>query len=82
MNTLQMLRNGQLRSSTRLSLSCKLKTFPIEIFDLADTLEVLNLSNNKLSALPDDFGRLKKLRILFLSENEFTEIPKVLERMY
>ena len=78
MNTLQMLRNGQLDSLTELSLSCELKTFPIEIFDLADSLEVLNLSNNKLSVLPDDFGRLKKLRILFLSENEFKEIPEVL----
>ena len=78
MNTLQMLRNGQLKSSTRLSLSCELKTFPAEIFDLADTLEILDLSTNKLSALPDDFGRLKKLRILFLSENKFKEIPKVL----
>jgi hypothetical protein len=78
MNTLQMLRNGQLTSATRLSLSCELKTFPEEIFDLADSLEILDLSNNKLSALPDDLGRLKKLRILFLSENEFKEIPKVL----
>jgi len=78
MNTLQMLRNGQLRSSTRLSLSCELKTFPVEIFDLADSLEILDLSNNKLSTLPDDLGRLKKLRILFLSENEFKEMPKVL----
>ncbi len=78
MNTLQMLRNGQLASAMRLSLSCELKTFPVEIFDLADSLEILDLSNNKLSALPDDFGRLKKLRILFLSENEFKEIPKVL----
>ena len=78
MNTLQMLRNGQLASATRLSLSCELKTFPVEIFNLADSLEILDLSNNKLSTLPDDFGRLKKLRILFLSENEFKEIPKVL----
>ena len=56
-----------------------LKAFQKRYFALADTLEILNLSNNRLSELPDDFGRLKKLRILFLSENDFTEIPKVLE---
>jgi hypothetical protein len=78
MNTLENLRTGKLVGSTRLSISSDLKIFPPEIFDLADTLEILNLSNNKLSMLPDDLGRLKKLRILFLSENEFKEIPEVL----
>ena len=74
------LKNGELDGETTLSLSCGLETFPEEIFELADTLEILNLSNNRLSELPDDLGRLKKLRILFLSENDFTEVPKVLEK--
>ncbi len=78
MKTLHMLRTGKLAGETVFSLSCGLKTFPVEIFDLSDTLEVLNLSGNQLSSLPDDFGRFKKLRILFLSQNEFTEIPEVL----
>lgn len=76
--TLVRLKNRELVGETTLSLSCALETFPEEIFELADTLEILNLSNNNLSELPDDLGRLKKLRILFLSENDFTEIPKVL----
>ena len=55
-----------------------LREVPREIFDHADTLEVLDLSGNALAALPDDFARLSKLRILFCSNNDFTELPKVL----
>jgi hypothetical protein len=35
--------------------------FPKELFDLADSLELLDLSGNQLSALPNDFGRFIKL---------------------
>lgn len=80
MKTLQMLQSGQLSGNTRLSLSCGLKTFPLEIFDLADSLEILDLSKNQLSQLPADFERLKKLRILFLSQNKFETIPEVLSQ--
>ncbi|MEA3419208.1 MAG: leucine-rich repeat-containing protein kinase family protein [Campylobacterota bacterium] len=78
MNTLEELLSGQLAGATRLKLSCGLEVFPSEIIDLAESLEILDLSGNKLSHLPDDFGCLKKLRILFLSDNLFREIPKVL----
>jgi len=77
-HTLEDLRSGKLAGTTRLSLSSKLESFPTEIFDLAETLEVLDLSRNRLNTLPDDFGRLKKLKILFLSENHFTQLPTVL----
>ncbi len=72
------LRAGQLSGAKRLDLSCGLNALPTEIFDLADSLEVLNLSGNALSSLPDDFARLKKLKILFCSNNQFTEVPEVL----
>ncbi|HLY96336.1 MAG TPA: leucine-rich repeat-containing protein kinase family protein, partial [Sideroxyarcus sp.] len=78
MNTLEKLRNGELAGCTRLNLSCGLQEFPREIFDLADTLEILDLSGNALSSLPDDLPRLRKLRILFCSSNRFTELPAVL----
>ncbi|CAB3726778.1 hypothetical protein LMG27174_05436 [Paraburkholderia rhynchosiae] len=39
---------------------------------------MLDLSGNALSALPDDFARLRKLRIMFASNNPFTELPEVL----
>ncbi|MGJ7511904.1 leucine-rich repeat-containing protein kinase family protein [Variovorax sp. GT1P44] len=77
MNVLGQLRAGQLAGSQRLDLSCGLTEFPREIFELADTLEVLNLSGNALSALPDDLHRLHRLRVLFCSDNQFTELPEV-----
>jgi hypothetical protein len=76
--TLDQLRAGQLAGTRRLKLTCGLTEFPREIFDLADTLEVLDLSGNALTSLPDDLPRLGKLRILFGSDNPFTELPEVL----
>ncbi|MHC8395700.1 protein kinase [Pseudomonas sp. LB3P93] len=75
MDTLAQLRAGQLSGITRLDLACGLTEFPREIFDLADSLEVLNLSGNALSSLPDDLHRLTRLRVLFCSDNLFTELP-------
>ena len=75
MHTLAQLRAGTLAGITRLDLSCGLTEFPREIFDLADSLEVLNLSGNALSSLPDDLHRLTRLRVLFCSDNLFTELP-------
>lgn len=80
MQTLAQLRSGQLRGVTHLRLSCELKEFPFEIFELADTLEKLDLSGNYLSSLPDEFGCLKKLKIVFFSDNLFTELPEVLSQ--
>lgn len=77
-NTLDQLRKGQLVGAKRLKLACGLSQFPREIFDLADTLEALDLSGNALSSLPDDLPRLRNLRILFCSDNPFTELPDVL----
>ena len=80
MQTLEQLRAGTLAGATRLKLNCALSEFPREIFDLADTLEILDLSGNALSTLPDDLPRLGKLTILFCSDNQFTELPEVLGR--
>lgn len=81
MNTLSQLRAGQLAGSQQLKLSCcDLSEFPREIFDLADTLEVLDLSGNALTALPDDLHRLHRLRVLFCSDNRFTALPEAIGR--
>jgi len=78
MHTLERLRRGELAGSTRLDLSAGLHEFPEEIFALADSLEILNLSGNCLTSLPADLPRLRKLRILFCSDNPFTALPEVL----
>ncbi|MCI3946054.1 protein kinase [Pseudomonas syringae] len=80
MHTLADLRAGKLAGIKRLDLSCGLSEFPVEIFDLAQTLEVLNLSGNSLTALPDDLHRLKHLKVLFGSDNLFTHLPEGIGR--
>jgi hypothetical protein len=75
MHTVAQLERGELAGATRLDLCEQLETFPRSIFNLADSLEVLNLSGNQLSSLPDDLPRLHKLRILFCSDNDFTAVP-------
>jgi hypothetical protein len=78
METLEQLRADQFKGAKRLNLSCGLTHFPREVFDLADSLEVLNLSNNRLSSLPDDLPKLQNLRVLFLNNNQFEAVPEVL----
>jgi Protein tyrosine and serine/threonine kinase/Leucine rich repeat len=78
METIDLLRSGQLRGINRLDLAAGLTDFPIEIFELADSLAILNLSDNNLRSLPADLGRLHQLKIIFLSNNDFEEVPEVL----
>ncbi|MYM82360.1 protein kinase [Duganella sp. FT50W] len=78
MHTLEQLRGGALAGIQRLTLRCGLTEFPREIYTLADSLEILDLSGNALSSLPDDLHRLHQLRIIFCSDNQFTELPAVL----
>ena len=78
MQTLEQLKRGELNGCTSLKLSADMETFPMEILDLADTLEYLDLSANRLSELPSDFSKLRKLKVFFCSNNEFTVYPEVL----
>jgi len=78
MHSLSALKSGQLIGEQGVKISCGLDLFPEELFALADHLEALDLSGNQLSSLPDDFGRFRKLRILFLSDNKFQVLPSVL----
>ncbi len=85
MHTLAQLRSGELKGTKRLLISENLTSFPPEIFELADTLEFLDLSNNALSHIPDEIRKLKKLKIVFFSNNLFTTVPsafKECENLY
>lgn len=78
MHTLSQLNAGQLLGVKRLSLSEGLTEFPKAILSLADTLEVLDLSNNQLSTLPSEINQLHKLKIIFASQNRFEVLPEEL----
>lgn len=80
MQTIQQLCSGELKGIKTLKISSELVEFPNEIFELKDTLEILDLSNNRLSSLPNNFSDLKKLKIAFFSENNFTVFPEVLSQ--
>ncbi|AHE49344.1 hypothetical protein AH4AK4_1889 [Aeromonas hydrophila 4AK4] len=80
MHTLEQLRAGELCGARHLKLCENLRVFPPEILALKETLEVLDLTGNQLSRLPDALAEFSKLRILFCSENRFTELPEVLGR--
>lgn len=73
--TLSALRRGDLAGARSLKLNEGLTEFPDEIFGLADTLEMLDLSGNHLTTLPADLGRLHRLRIFFGSGNQFRILP-------
>ena len=78
MHTLSQLKSGELTGISHLRLSENLTTFPMEILLLADSLEILNLSDNNLSSLPAELVQLKKLKIFFASDNNFESLPEVL----
>jgi tRNA A-37 threonylcarbamoyl transferase component Bud32 len=81
LQTLAQLRSGELIGSTQLKLSEGLTEFPLEILTLADSLEILDLSNNALTSLPNELIQLSKLKIIFASQNKFEHLPDVLGEM-
>lgn len=80
MNTVSQLKQGELKGAISVKLSENLTEFPVELFELVETLEYLDLSSNRLTSLPVDFYRFKKLRIFFASDNLFDTFPEVLGR--
>ncbi|MGL4472924.1 MAG: protein kinase [Shewanella sp.] len=78
MHTLEQLRTGLLNGATDIRIHEQLTEFPVEIFKLADSLQLLDLSQNQLSTLPAEFACLTELKILFMSDNLFDHLPDVL----
>jgi hypothetical protein len=81
LHTLSQLRSGELTGITQLKLAENLTEFPLEILTLANSLEILDLSNNALSTLPDELAQLTKLKIIFASQNKFEHLPEVLGKL-
>ena len=81
MHTLAQLKSGELTGIRQLKLSENLSTFPLEILTLTDSLEILDLSHNALSTLPDELAQLTKLKIIFASQNKFEHLPEVLGKL-
>ena len=75
------LANGSLARAHHIRLSDGLTEFPAALYQLTETLEILDLSGNQLTTLPEELTRFARLRILFASNNPFSELPRVLGRM-
>lgn len=81
MQDLETLRSGGYKDAglAKLKLTCPLDSFPLEIFQLGETLEQLDLSGTGLASLPPDFGAsLPNLKIAFFSSCAFTTFPREL----
>lgn len=81
MHDLEILQSGGYKDAalTKLKLTCPLRSFPTEIFELGTSLEQLDLSGTGLSSLPADFGRnLPNLKIAFFSQCAFSTFPSAL----
>ncbi len=62
----------------RIKLAAGLTEFPELLYRCTEQLEILDLSDNKLCALPSDLARFRRLKRLFLTNNHFEHIPAVL----
>ena len=80
MSTLDELITGKILNPKRITLSESLSEFPSVLYDYVNTLEILDLSGNNLSELPEDLYRFTKLKIAFFSQNKFTIFPKQLAK--
>jgi len=78
LHTLSQLKSGELSGIRHLTLSENLTSFPLEILSLADSLEILDLSNNQLTSLPEEVIQLQRLKIIFASNNRFETVPEAL----
>lgn len=58
-----------------------LEAVPDDVFEHAATLEHLDLSGNRLTALPDRLVELKALKRLFVSNNPLEVLPPVLGQL-
>ncbi|XP_004289196.1 PREDICTED: protein SUPPRESSOR OF npr1-1, CONSTITUTIVE 1-like [Fragaria vesca subsp. vesca] len=74
---------SDLRSLTSLNLQrCGLAEEVIDRLYSLSVLQILDLSGNNLSIIPNGIGRLSSLKLLNLSENNFDDIPNEIGHLY
>jgi hypothetical protein len=56
-------------------------TLPVNLFTSLSALEVLDVSHNSLSNLPDGIANCTKLRVLTLMANILTSLPKGIDQV-
>lgn len=78
--TVSQLKSGALAGCFRIALSEQLTELPEELLNCAEQLEILDISNNQLSELPDWLPELAQLKIIFASNNLFSQLPEILGR--
>lgn len=54
--------------------------FPQAAYELADEIEILDMSHNYLVELPDDMVRFVRMRVGFFSGNPLGKVPEILAR--
>jgi Leucine-rich repeat (LRR) protein len=59
----------------------ELSTLPADFFSFLSGLEVLDLSRNALSCLPDGIAACTNLRILSLGDNPLSSLPRAIVKL-
>lgn len=71
---LETIENVRKNKSSLLNLSGKgLEKIPLEVFEL-DFVTNLNLRNNNISEIPEDFSKLKNLKVAYFDSNKISFI--------
>jgi hypothetical protein len=66
---------------THVAICEDLHQVPKIILERAPDVELLDLSGNQLTELPDWLPRLAKLEVVFLSHNKFTHVPEIIGKL-
>ncbi|KAG0349471.1 cysteinyl-tRNA synthetase, partial [Podila humilis] len=75
-NLTDIMLQGTGETLTNLDLSSnKLTNFEPALFERLVSVEILNLDNNTISALPTTIGFLKRLQILMIANNHLSTVP-------